>query len=970
MLAIAKLTVGDGYEYLSRQVATGDIEMSRSQALAAYYAASGTEQGVWLGRGLEGLADVRRGDPVTREAMTRLFRDGRDPSTGDALGIPFDALHVGRGKPVAGFDLVFTVPKSASVLWALGDAATREAVVGAHRSARAQALTFLEDKAIRTRVGAGGSRQVRTLGVVAAGFEHVDSRLNDPNLHTHLVIANKVQTPDGTWRALDGRTLLQATVSASELYDGFLADELSRRLGVRWELRDRGPRRNPTLALQGLSDEVLDLFSRRGAQVDAAQQAWETTFVLKHGRTPDPVEVTKARGLLTRSTRPAKVLRPLGELFEEWANRARALTGLEPRDLAARALVGDYGRSLHVHDVAGPMRAALVDQVLADVQGRAAVFSTWTLTAAAARATRVLPMASPDERIALVGTLVTAAAGCCVRLDDGQVRRIGEEKFTTPAILAAEQELLNRAMAPTGLGVPHPVQIARQLARYPGLSEDQRRAAAAVLGSGQVIDTVVGPAGSGKTTTLRAVIGAWQSVYGSSVIALAPSATAAHVLGEALGIRAETTAKWLFEQPRNDERAAEARELAARLPLTPTEASDQLEARIVDLMSQVQAWRLSRGQLVVLDEASLADTPTLATLAGQAQDAGAKIVLVGDPEQRPAVGPGGGFGMLVHRHATAQLTALHRFTQPWEAAAVLQIRAGDARAIAVYRSQGRITVGAPDEVLDTAVLAAGQDAVAGKVVLLQAADTRTVHELNARAHAAAVLDGRARRDGGVPLADQTVATVGDRVVTRHNDRRLRTTDGFVRNGALWDVTATAPDGSLTVRPADHRDQPGADVRLPAGYVREHVELGYATTTARSQGRTVDTTHTVVSAAMAREDLYVAVTRGRDHNQLYVPTGPFDADCPPGPSRRQEADETLRTVLATNRIPATATETWAANHPGEPVPVPSRVPTWRPEPVVVGGAERRPVQPRRAAPPAALPPPPVRPAHALDRSLGR
>lgn len=967
MLAIAKLTVGDGYEYLSQQVATGDIEISRSQALAAYYAASGTEPGVWLGRGLDGLAEVRRGGKVTREAMTRVFRDGRDPSTGDPLGVPFDALHVGHGKPVAGFDLVFTVPKSASVLWALGDAATREAVVGAHRSALAQALTFLEDKAIRTRVGAGGSRQVRTLGVVAAGFEHVDSRLNDPNLHTHLVIANKVQTSDGTLRALDGRTLLQATVSVSELYDGFLADELSRRLGVRWELRDRGPRRNPTLALQGVPDEVLDLFSRRGAQVDAAQQAWEATFVNKHGRAPDPVEVTKARALLTRSSRPAKVLRPLGDLFEAWANRARALTGLEPRDLAARALVGDYGRSLHVHDVAGPMRAALVDQVLADVQGRAAVFSTWTLTAAAARATRVLPMASPDERIALVGTLVTAAAGSCVRLDDGQVRRIGEEKFTTPAILAAEQELLHRAAAATGLGVPRDFQIATALARHPRLSQDQRAAAGAVLASGQVVDTLVGPAGSGKTTTLRALIDTWQSTYGQPVVALAPSATAAQVLHEALGIRAETTAKWLYEHARNDERRTNARDLAARLPLTQAAGRDPVHTRLGELTDQIRTWELSRGQLVVLDEASLADTRTLAAIVGQAADAGAKVLLVGDPAQRPAIGPGGGFGMLVHRHATAQLTALHRFSQPWEAAASLQVRAGDARAIGVYRAEGRIHQGSADEVLDAAVLAAGTDAANGKVVLLQAVDSRTVHELNARAHALAVLEGRADRDGDVPLADDSTATVGDRVVTRRNDRRLRTPDGFVRNGALWDVVATAPDGSLTVRAAGFvGDGDAAAVRLPAVYVRQHVELGYATTTARSQGRTVDSTHTVVTTAMAREDLYVAVTRGRDHNQLYVPTGDLDPDCPPGPPPFREVEDTLHTVLATNRIPTTATETWAANHPGVPVPLPAPLAARRAVPVVASAPLGRRLPPDRAAP-TAVPPPSIR---AADGWLGR
>ncbi len=402
-LATKVLRVGDGYQYLSRQVASGDVGLAREQQLADYYAASGMSPGRWYGSGLMGLAgDLKPGDIVTPEAMTRLFRDGCDPTSGKPLGVPF-AESKGGGSTVAGFDLVFTVPESASVLWALCDEPTRSAVVEAHHAALAQSLDFVERKVVCTRIGANGREQVTTGGPIAAGFEHVDSRLNDPNLHTHLVIANKVQAADGKWRSLDGRTLLEATVAASELYDGLLADELTRRLGVRWELRDRGTRRNPALALVGLPDELLVEFSRRTAQVDAAQEEWETKFAAKHGRTPTPLEVTKARQQLTRSTRPKKVLRPVTELFEDWANRARALTGREPHDLAARAVLSDYGRLLRAHDVADEVRAALISTVVADVEARAATFTTWNMTAAAARATRIFPMAAAEERIRLVG---------------------------------------------------------------------------------------------------------------------------------------------------------------------------------------------------------------------------------------------------------------------------------------------------------------------------------------------------------------------------------------------------------------------------------------------------------------------------------------------------------------------------------------------------------------------------------------
>lgn len=176
MMSMHKLAAGDGYAYLTRQVAA-------------------------------------------------VFRDGQDPVTGEPLG----RRYAGRASTVVGNDLTFTVPKSASELWALGDDATRATVHAAHHAAVAQTLAFIEQKVVRTRVGHAGCRQVRTQGMIAAAFDHWDSRAGDPNLHTHVALANRVQGPDGRWRSLDGKTVYAAAVTVSELYDVLLADDLASR---------------------------------------------------------------------------------------------------------------------------------------------------------------------------------------------------------------------------------------------------------------------------------------------------------------------------------------------------------------------------------------------------------------------------------------------------------------------------------------------------------------------------------------------------------------------------------------------------------------------------------------------------------------------------------------------------------------------------------------------------------------------
>ena len=160
------------------------------------------------------------------------------------------------------------------------------------------------------------------------------------------------------------------------------------------------------------------------------------------------METTKAREHLTRATRPAKVVRSLRELLTEWANRARALTSLEPHDLAAAALAGGYGRALHAHDVGPQVRERIVAAAVADASTRRSVWSTWNLAASVLRASADLAMASPQDRFRLTDQLLAQASDGCIRLDvpdPERPGRRGEERYTTAELLSAEALLLDAA---------------------------------------------------------------------------------------------------------------------------------------------------------------------------------------------------------------------------------------------------------------------------------------------------------------------------------------------------------------------------------------------------------------------------------------------------------------------------------------------------------------------------------------------
>jgi conjugative relaxase-like TrwC/TraI family protein len=905
------MSAGDGYKYLLRTVVVGDGIRSLSTPLTRYYSAHGTPPGRWMGDGLPQIAGglVAAGEGVSESQLQLLIGQGRDPVTGEALGRAYpvygntpeprttrqaneeasldqtsgaDEAVTVRRRAVAGYDFTFSIPKSASVLWGIADAPTQARIVRAHHEAVAEAVAFLEREAASTRTGIsvrdGAFAQVGVCGLIATAFDHFDSRAGDPHLHTHVVVSNKVQTLlDGKWRSLDGRPMHAIVVALSELHEALFADALTRSLGVTWEARERGRDRHPAWAVTSVPDALVAEFSTRSRHIDVETDRLIEEYVARNGHRPTPVTITKLRAQATLSTRPAKHVQSLAELSEGWRERATRVLGQDASAWARAARAGESPTLLRAEDVPLDAINMLGESTMTAVNEKRATWRHWNLAAEASRQLMQHRFASALDREAVVGLIVDAAERASLQITPPELaasppefqrhdgtsvfRPMHSTVFTSYALLDAESRLVARAenMAAPKIATPLLRSAAGEALPSGGkLARDQIDALASIAESGRTIDVLVGPAGAGKTTAMTVLRHAWESAHGSgSVVGLAPSAAAAQVLAEDLGISTENLAKWW--QTHLDEGA-----------------------------------EFRAGQLVIIDEASLAGTIQLDRIAGLAADAGAKVLLVGDFAQLQSVEAGGGFSLLVHERADApELIDVHRFTHEWEKTASLALRRGAPESIDLYDVHGRLHGGTSDEMADAAFDAWGADTRAGRSSVLISDSNEAVAAMNVRARSELILDGRVDAVREIPLHDGTAASVGDTVITRRNDRRLRAAGAWVRNGDRWTVVAVNANGSVDVRRSGRRW--GSATRLPSEYVKSYVELGYAVTSHRAQGITTDTAHVVVSSSMTRENLYVAITRGRDSNTAYVAIDQPDV-AHTGPRPGDDPDATARSIL--------------------------------------------------------------------------
>lgn len=421
------MLAGDGYKYLLKTIAAADGDRSLSTPLTRYYAEASTPPGRWLGVGITALdnGELSIGDRVSEAQLQLLIGMGRDPITGNPLGLAFPVYKSQTGRidariaavdlalspeakgevvaqivaeetawgsrrAVAGFDFTFSIPKSASVLWAVADAGVQALIGDAHHRAVAEVLAFMEREVAATRTGATGGdgavAQVDVTGLVATAFDHFDSRAGDPHLHTHAVISNKAETVlDGKWRSLDGRPMHATVVALSELHEAVFADHMTRTFGIEWEAREMGRDRNPAWVISGVPEDLVTEFSTRARHIDAETDRLIAAYVEEHGRRPSPAVVVKLRAQATLTTRPGKQVRSLADLTVGWWTRTTTILG-RGATLWARAVTNnEQPLLLRADDVPLDVIGEIGRRAVETVGEKCSTWRRWNLIAEASR---------------------------------------------------------------------------------------------------------------------------------------------------------------------------------------------------------------------------------------------------------------------------------------------------------------------------------------------------------------------------------------------------------------------------------------------------------------------------------------------------------------------------------------------------------------------------------------------------------
>ena len=693
------------------------------------------------------------------------------------------------------------------------------ALDAAQDRAAEQIVAFLAQHAT-TRVGPRGRQvQVPVEQVEAAVIRHYTSRAGDPHRHLHLQINARVWA-EGKWRGLHSVGIRDTIEAINGIGHAAVATDPE----FRKVLAEHG------LTIDAVTGEVEQLaphvgtFSARTSQIHRNIDRYEAEWRRDHpGEEPGP----KLREIWDRrawsDARPDKVAPVSGaDLVAGWNQELR---DLGYRDPTAPATVESV-------QVGWINRDGTAEWAIAQVSAKR---SAWNSADIRGRVEMLLAEASlvaeSAARIELAEDITArAVARCTPLLSSPEDVPEHVRALSSNEVLAVEADILRRLARRAEQPAKRVRATVRGMVR---VDPSQAAVVGTLAGTGQLV-VVEGAAGAGKTTALRATHRLLE-LQGHRLVVVTPTLKAAEVAAAETGADGRSAA-WLIHQHgwRWDGEGHWARKPDAQ---------------------PVAAAQLRPGDLLLVDEAGMLDQDTARALLTIADETGARIALVGDRHQLPAVGRGGLLDHAVawaHPTAVVTLEKVHRFADPDYAALSLKMRKGDhpeAVFDELYR-RGQIAVHASDIERDAALAEAGAN---GDLVV---ADTREqVAGLNA-----AIREQRqgAPSEGVLVTGRGEQIGLGDRVATRRNDVELG-----VANRQTWTVTGIGDDESLTLRGR------GRDRAIPAEYATTFIELAYATTVYGAQGESVDRAHVGIGESTGAAAAYVAMTRGRHNNTAHL-----------------------------------------------------------------------------------------------------
>ena len=786
-------------------------------------------------------------------AQMALLLDGVDPRTGEQLG------QKPRPDGVRAYDLTFSAPKGVSVLAGIVGGDTEREVIASHDAAVKAALGVLEERAT-TRSGKNGIHRVDAGGLTSLLVRHRTSRSLDPQLHTHALVFAKVPSADGRWRALDAGIVFRAQRMFGAAYQSALRSELTTRLGVEWGEVTKGQ-----ADVAGLDPELLGAFSHRSEQVARAAEQRLAAWRLEHpGREPTERERAIIARDAARESRPAKDhSRPAEELRADHLAVAGEL-GWSAERVSSDVLSQARG-GVALEQVTAATEARIAEDVVAALAQERSVWSTEHVERAvlerlpygeardaraqlleAQRIAREITQGACLDLAELAGPPAEQAPGMRSITEDS-----GVERYTTRELLEQEQRILRwfERSAAVG-GAPASPEVLARAESAAGLDAEQAQAAVLVAGTDRAV-VIVGPAGTGKTTTLRPVVEALRA-QDRDVLGLAPTAVAAETLANDTGVGAENVAMFLTLH--------DSGEPPAHVALRP-------------------------GGTLLIDEAGMLGTSDLERVLRVAGDQQLRVVLIGDGRQLFAVGRGGMFDQAREIVPSVEFGQVYRFQADWERPASLALRAGKPEAIEAYTEHGRVRSGTATEMNDAMLEDYFAARSAGQTSAFSVPTNDHARHLNKLVRERLIAAGVVNDELGATVRGGQRVGVGDEIGTRENHWGLRTDQGVhVKNRHRWTVQAVGADGSLTVN-----DPSRGSVTLPADYARAHTELAYFRTTHGVQSLTQDVGGSLVDPHSGFRDVYVGMTRGRRDNTAYVV---LEED--------QTADEVLRSALRRDR----------------------------------------------------------------------